>query len=142
MPVCELSLMCQICQSFSTMLKEAFVTAMQPAGPLWRSADGPSHSALCVSVSSHWPIVEAGQADPTSGIWRGPCLVCVSASPCLPCQGFHCPPPLPFLNQTPPKLHRSGEIINCPFVLAAISTEENKLMVMNSYRVWFRCRLK
>lgn len=92
--LCELSLMCQICQSFSTMLKEAFVTAMQPAGPLWRSADGPSHPALCVSVSSRWPIVEAGQADPTSGIRRGPCLVCVSASPVSPVRdSIVLPPP-------------------------------------------------
>lgn len=55
----------------------------------------------------------------------------------FPWEGFHCPFP-PFSNQTPWMLHWSRKIINCPFVLAVVSTGENKLMVMKPYRVRFR----
>lgn len=47
-------------------------------------------------------------------------------------------PPTPFQIRRLECYTDQGKIINCPFVLAAISTGENELMVMKPYHVWFR----
>lgn len=99
--LCELSLMCQICQIFSTMLKEAFVMVEEPrpAHHLWRRWPAEwtdcQIQLFCVSVLSHGSIVEAGQADPTSRI-QPSSLPCMHVShPLFPARDFIAPlPPL------------------------------------------------
>lgn len=91
---------------------------------------------FCVSISSRGSIVEAGQADPTS---------CIQLSS-LPCMRVSLPllPGWDFIVFPLFQIRRlecytdQGKIINCPFVLASISTGQNKLMVMKPYRMRFR----
>ncbi|CAJ1084152.1 Hypothetical predicted protein [Xyrichtys novacula] len=110
--LCELTLMCQMCQILSTMLKEAFVEVEKLAvgssslETVAGRVDGLSHSALCAPVSSPGSFVEAGQADPPQ-----------NPASCLPCIHVSLP------------LH------------PAVSTGENKLMEMKPYRAQFRHRL-
>lgn len=149
--LCELSLMCQICQIFSTMLKEAFVKVEEPAASSSSLETSARQSGLTVRFSSFvcpsrlvGPLWRLDRQIPPRESSRPPCLVYMSAFPLFSWEGFHCPPP-PFPPSSPPfQIRRlecytdQGKIINCPFVLAAVSTGENKLMVMKPYRVWFR----
>lgn len=130
---------------FSTMLKEAFVKVEELAASsssletVAGRVDGLSDSPLlCVRLVSR---VHCGG-------WTGwshhenptvlPALYACQPSP-FPWEGFHCPlslssPSSPFQIRRLECYTDQGKIINCPFVLAAISTGENKLMVMKPYR--------
>lgn len=145
-PICELSLMCQICQIFSTMLKEAFVEEerLAASSSSLETVAGLSDSALlCVRLVSR---VHCGDWTDWSHHQNPavlPALYACQPSP-FPWEGFHCQPPhppTPFQTRCLECYTDQGKIINCPFVLAAISTGENKLMVMKPYRVRFRRRL-
>lgn len=117
----ELSLMCQICQIFSTMLKEAFVKVEEQAA--WRRWPAEwtdcQIQLFCVSVLSHGSIVEAGQADPHhEDPTVLPALYACQPSP-FPWEGFHCPPPPPPSNQTPWMLHWSRKNNQLPFCFSS-----------------------
>lgn len=105
-----------------TVRFSSFVCPSRLAGPLWR-------------LDRLIPPPESS---------RPPCLVCMSAFP-FSLGGISLstppPPPTPFQTRCLECYTDQGKIINCPFVLAAISTGENKLMVMKPYRVRFRRRL-
>lgn len=117
----ELSLMCQICQIFSTMLKEAFVKVEEQAA--WRRWPAEwtdcQIQLFCVSVLSHGSIVEAGQADPHhEDPTVLPALYACQPSP-FPWEGFHCHPPPPPSNQTPWMLHWSRKNNQLPFCFSS-----------------------
>lgn len=104
-------------QSGRTVRFASFVCPSRLAGPLWR-------------LDRLIPPRESN---------RPPCLVCMSAFP-FSLGGISLSslslssPSSPFQIRRLECNTDQGKIINCPFVLAAISTGENKLMVMKPYR--------
>lgn len=101
-----------------TVRFSSFVCLSRLMGPLWRL-----DRLIPPPASSH-----------------PPCLVCMSAFS-FSLGGISLSPLPPPKNRCLECYTDQGKIISCPFVLAADSTGENKLMVMKPYRVRFRQRL-
>lgn len=129
--LCELSLMCEICQMFCTILNEAFVKVEEARA----SSSSPEtvagrvdelshpHSFVCPSHLAA-PLWRLDRLIPPRESSRPPCLVCVSASSLLPVSVFIVLPPTPtspfllfffFLNQAPWMLHWSRKNNQLPF---------------------------